>query len=134
MHVRIALSMQFCTIFYFRRKKPPEAGGWRVHAKMSCNAMQMSIEWRMDKIQDAIQSLRRTLSQSEIARRTGIAQHKISRWEAGGIPAGASDALKLIKLAAEIDAPTPARGEAQEAALICRVAGVNPMASEGERK
>ncbi len=99
-----------------------------MHAKMSCNAMQMSIEWSMDKIQDAIRSLRRTLSQSEIARRTGIAQHKISRWEAGGIPAGASDALKLIKLAAEIDAPTaPVRGEAQEA-------GVNPMASEGERK
>ena len=63
---------------------------------MSCNAMQMRIEWRMDKIQDAIQSLRRTLSQSEIARRTGIAQHKISRWESGDIPAGASDALKLI--------------------------------------
>ena len=86
-----------------------------MHAKMSCNAMQGRIEWRMDKIQDAIRSLRRTLSQSEIARRTGIAQHKISRWESGGIPAGASDALKLIELAAEIDA-APARGEAQEAA------------------
>ena len=105
-----------------------------MRAKMSCNAMQRGIEWRMDKIKDAIQSLRRTLSQSEIARRTDIAQPKISRWESGKIPAGASDALKLIKLAAEIDAPTPARGEAQEADLICRVAGVNPMASEGERK
>ena len=104
MHVRIALSIQFCTIFYFRRKNPPVGGGWRVHAKMSCNAMQMCIEWRMDKIQDAIQSLRRTLSQSEIARRTGIAQHKISRWESGDIPAGASDALKLIKLAKEVAA------------------------------
>ena len=68
----------------------------------------------MDKIQNAIQSLRRTLSQSEIARRTGIAQHKISRWESGGIPAGASDALKLIELASEIAEP-PARGEAKEA-------------------
>lgn len=77
--------------------------------------MQMCIECSMDKIQDAIQSLRRTLSQSEIARRTGVAQHKISRWESGDIPAGASDALKLIELAAEIDATT-ARGEAQEAA------------------
>lgn len=86
-----------------------------MRAKMSCNAMQRGIEWRMDKIQDAIRSLRRTLSQSEIARRTGIAQHKISRWESGGIPAGASDALKLIELAAEIDA-APARGESQEAA------------------
>ena len=95
--------------------------------------MQRGIEWRMNKIQDALQSLRRTLSQSEIARRTGIAQHKISRWESGGIPAGASDALKLIELAKEV-AATPARGESQEAALICRVAGANPMASEGERK
>ena len=66
--------------------------------------MQMCIEWRMDKIQDAIRSLRRTLSQSEIARRTGIAQSKISRWEAGDVPAGASDALKLIELAKEVAA------------------------------
>lgn len=64
----------------------------------------MRIEWRMDKIQDAIQSLRRTLSQSEIARRTGIAQSKISRWEAGDVPAGASDALRLIELAKEVAA------------------------------
>ena len=71
---------------------------------MPCNAMQMRIEWRMEKIQDAIQSLRRTLSQSEIARRTGIAQSKISRWEAGDVPAGASDALKLIELAKEVAA------------------------------
>ena len=85
-------------------KKPPEGGSWRVRAKMPCNAMQMRIEWRMDKIQDAIRSLRRTLSQSEIARRTGIAQHKISRWESGDIPAGASDALKLIELAKEVAA------------------------------
>ena len=77
-----------------------------MHAKMSCNAMRPCIEWRMEKIQDAIQSLRRTLSQSEIARRTGIAQHKISRWESGDIPAGASDALKLIKLAKEVAATT----------------------------
>ena len=113
MHVRIALSMQFCTIFYFRRKKPPVGGGWRVRAKMSCNAMQRGIEWRMDKIQDAIRSLRRTLSQSEIARRTGIAQSKISRWEAGDVPAGASDALKLIELAKEVEATTPAKEAAE---------------------
>ena len=84
-----------------------------MRAKMSCNAMQRGIEWRMDKIQDAIQSLRRTLSQSEIARRTGIAQHKISRWESGGIPAGASDALKLIELAKEV-AATATTKEAAE--------------------
>ena len=85
---------------------------------MHCDTMQMCIEWRMDKIQDAIQSLRRTLSQSEIARRTGIAQHKISRWESGDIPAGASDALKLIELAAEMEVAPP-RAEAQEAANGC---------------
>ena len=67
----------------------------------------------MDKIQDAIQSLRRTLSQSEIARRTGIAQSKISRWEAGDIPAGASDALKLIELAKEVEAAAPAQEAAE---------------------
>ena len=106
--------MQFCIVFLLRaKKKPPEGGGWRVHAKMSCNAMQMRIEWRMDKIQDAIQSLRRTLSQSEIARRTGIAQHKISRWESGDIPAGASDALKLIELAREVAAAAPAQEAAE---------------------
>ena len=84
-----------------------------MHAKMSCNAMQMRIEWRMDKIQDAIRSLRRTLSQSEIARRTGIAQSKISRWEAGDVPAGASDALKLIELAKEVAAAAPAQEAAE---------------------
>jgi len=63
----------------------------------------------MDKIQDAIRSLRRTLSQSEIARRTGIAQSKISRWEAGDVPAGASDALKLIELAKEVEAAAPSQ-------------------------
>jgi DNA-binding transcriptional regulator YiaG len=105
--------MQFCTIFYFRRKNPPATVCWRVRAKMSCNAMQRGIEWRMDKIKDAIQSLRRTLSQSEIARRTGIAQHKISRWESGGIPAGASDALKLIELAKEVAAAAPAQEAAE---------------------
>lgn len=83
---------------------------------MPCSAMQMCIEWRMDKIQDAIQSLRRTLSQSEIARRTGIAQSKISRWEAGDVPAGASDALRLIELAQEVASTTPAPAEAKEAA------------------
>ena len=79
---------------------------------MPCSTMQMCIEWRMHKIQDAIQSLRRTLSQSEIARRTGIAQHKISRWESGGIPAGASDALKLIELAKEVEAAAQAKESA----------------------
>ena len=106
--------MQFCIVFLLRAKKNRQKAVAGVCTqKMSCNAMQMCIEWRMDKIQDAIQSLRRTLSQSEIARRTGIAQHKISRWESGDIPAGASDALKLIKLAKEVAAAAPAQEAAE---------------------
>ena len=113
MHFYIEAVNAVLHYFLLQAKKPPVGGGWRVRAKMSCNAMQRGIEWRMDKIQDAIKSLRRTLSQSEIARRTGIAQHKISRWEAGGIPAGASDALKLIELAKEV-AATATTQEAAE--------------------
>lgn len=61
----------------------------------------------MDQIQEAIQKLRLTLSQSEIARQTGIAQSKISRWESGEVPASASDALKLIALAKKLpNSPT----------------------------
>ena len=113
MHLCIAsCQCSFVLFFASGEKKPPVGGGWRVRAKMSCNAMQTRIEWRMDKIQDAIRSLRRTLSQSEIARRTGIAQHKISRWESGDIPAGASDAKKLNKLAKEVAATTTAQGAA----------------------
>ena len=113
MHLCIAAVNAVLHCFLLRAKKNRQYGGWRVHAKMSGNAMQMRIEWRMDKIQDAIRSLRRTLSQSEIARRTGIAQHKISRWESGDIPAGASDALKLIELAKEV-AATDTTQEAAE--------------------
>lgn len=41
------------------------------------------------------------LSQTEIARRTGIPQPRLSRWEAGGVPAGADDALRLKALLEE---------------------------------
>lgn len=52
----------------------------------------------MTQLQTVIRQLRASLSQSEIARRTGIAQSKISRWEAGKIAAGAEEALKLVDL------------------------------------
>lgn len=77
--------------------------------------MQMCIEWRMEQIHDAIRKLRLTMSQSEIARQTGIAQSKISRWEAGDVPAGASDALKLLELANKKLKPRRAKPTAQEA-------------------
>lgn len=51
------------------------------------------------------------LTQTEISRRTGIPQPRLSRWEAGEAPVGADDALKLYKLDAELGnppaAPTP---------------------------
>lgn len=54
---------------------------------------------------ELVQMLRAAgLSQSEIARRTGVPQHKISRWQAGNAPAGADDALKLLDLAKRIRA------------------------------
>lgn len=62
----------------------------------------------MEQITEAIKLLRRTLSQSEISRRTGIAQSKISRWEAGDVPAGATDALRLVDLANEVSTSTSA--------------------------
>ena len=51
-----------------------------------------------------ITELRKTakLSQSEISRRTGIPQPRISRWEAGEAPDSADDALKLHALHAQL--------------------------------
>lgn len=43
------------------------------------------------------------LSQTEIARRTGIPQPRLSRWEAGDTPVGADDALRLQKLLSDLD-------------------------------
>jgi len=53
------------------------------------------------------------LSQTEISRRTGIPQPRLSKWEKGNAPTGADDALKLRALAAELeDAAAPQAGEA----------------------
>ena len=61
--------------------------------------MQLCIECvGMQSISEILRDLRETFSQSEIARRTGISQSKLSRWEAGEIAAGADDALKLLAL------------------------------------
>lgn len=52
-----------------------------------------------DNTRDHLQALRRMgLSQSEIARRTGIPQPKLSRWESGDVPDSADQALKLREL------------------------------------
>lgn len=56
-----------------------------------------------------IKTLRaRGLSQSAIARKTGIPQPRISRWESGEVPSGADDALKLLALCAETAEQQPA--------------------------
>jgi Helix-turn-helix len=47
------------------------------------------------------------LTQTEIARRTGIPQPRLSRWENGDAPVGADDALKLHRLDAELGDPPP---------------------------
>ena len=72
------------------------------------------------------------LTQMQIAERCGCAQSTISEMSTDGdripsFPIGAA-LLDLHKKRIK------KRKSAHEAALICRVAGVNPMASEGERK
>lgn len=44
------------------------------------------------------------LSQTEISKRTGIPQPRLSRWENGEAPDSADDALKLHKLTHELEA------------------------------
>ena len=54
------------------------------------------------------------LSQTEISRRTGIPQPRLSRWEAGEMPGAADDALTLAALLADCD--TKAARNARRAA------------------
>jgi transcriptional regulator with XRE-family HTH domain len=65
----------------------------------------------MAQIPEVIRQLRASLSQSEIARRTGISQSKISRWEAGQVADGAEDALKLVDLAEQMKTAVAQQGE-----------------------
>ena len=76
---------------------------------------------------------------AEVARMFDVRMPSVSDWKKHGIPRARMMYLKVAQTQAlegvDLDAATaPARGESQEANLICRVAGVNPMASEGERK
>jgi transcriptional regulator with XRE-family HTH domain len=75
----------------------------------------------MSQTTDLIKRLRAlNVSQSEISRKTGIPQPRLSRWENGDAPAGADDALKLSALVTVLEAersltkssePTPATAE-----------------------
>jgi len=69
----------------------------------------------MDTATDLIKRIRASgMTQSEISRRTGIPQPRLSRWEAGSPSAGANDALKLAELARSL--PPPEVAGQQEAA------------------
>lgn len=54
---------------------------------------------------------RHKLSQSEIARRTGIPQPRLSRWESGDVPDAADDSLRLAELVRTLGAPDTAQPE-----------------------
>lgn len=67
----------------------------------------------MSATTDLVLSLRAAgLSQSEISRRTGIPQPRLSRWEQGKAPTGADDALKLLALQREVAPPGAPGGQA----------------------
>lgn len=50
---------------------------------------------------------RHKLSQTEISRRTGIPQPRLSRWERGDVPDAADDSLKLAGLVNDLGEPPP---------------------------
>lgn len=58
----------------------------------------------MSTINEILARLQKTLSQSEISRKTGIPQPKLSRWGSGSAAAGADDALKLLTLDQQVTA------------------------------
>ena len=59
----------------------------------------------MSKTSENIQSLRKAgLTQTEIAKQSGVPQCRISRWEKGDVPKAADDALRLADLARAIAA------------------------------
>ena len=61
----------------------------------------------MSETTELIKRLRqRGLSQTEISRRTGIPQPRLSRWENGDVPDAADDALRLRELDAQLTPKT----------------------------
>ena len=67
----------------------------------------------MSPTTELIKALRAAkLSQTEISRRTGIPQPRLSRWENGETPDAADDALKLQALHAEVCKPADATAKA----------------------
>ena len=70
----------------------------------------------MSETTDLIKRLRASgLTQTEIAKRSGIPQPRLSRWEAGEAPESADDALKLLALVLALGAPSEPIVEAKVA-------------------
>ncbi len=65
----------------------------------------------METTQQLLKALRASgLTQVEIAKRSGIPQPRLSRWEAGEAPAAADDALRLLKLREQVSAGVAPEG------------------------
>lgn len=63
----------------------------------------MAVTMETSEITKIIKRLRAAgLSQTEIARRTGIPQPRISKWESGAVPVGADDGLRLAALVEQL--------------------------------
>ena len=91
---------------------------------------------RLMKKQEAIDLLGGTIA--DVARAVGTTHSAICQWP-DVLPPRLADRVIAACARGGIAIPNelltaPARGEAHEATLICRVAGVNPMEQEGERK
>lgn len=57
----------------------------------------------MQSTEQIIRDLRAAgLSQTEIARRTGVPQPRLSKWERGAVPESVDDALKLAALLEQV--------------------------------
>ena len=70
----------------------------------------------MSETTELIKRLRASgLTQTEIAKRSGIPQPRLSRWEAGDAPESADDALKLLALVVALGAPAEPIVEAKAA-------------------
>lgn len=63
------------------------------------NIMRLCIIDSMKSTAHDIALLRQHMTQTEIARKTGISQSRLSRWESGRIPDSVEDARKLAELA-----------------------------------
>ncbi|MGE4370938.1 MAG: helix-turn-helix domain-containing protein [Burkholderiaceae bacterium] len=86
----------------------------------------------MKTVIDIIKELRAAgFSQSEISRRTGIPQPRLSRWENGSPPVGANDVLRLARLLGEVGKNSGCKDSVSDAA---RAAFLAPSVASGQEE